>query len=42
MGKHKCFVYMRVGTAAQIVDQRERGIMQYENLAQIVTYEKAP
>lgn len=38
---HKCYVYMRFGTAAQIDDKRERGIL-YENLAQIFTNEKAP
>ena len=38
---HKCYVYMRFGTAAQIDDKRERGIL-YENLAQLFTNEKAP
>lgn len=38
MGKHKCFVYMRVGTASQIVDERGKP---HENLAQITTNEKA-
>ena len=38
---HKCYVYMRFGTAAQIDDKKERGIL-YENLAQIFTNEKAP
>lgn len=41
MDKHRCFVYMRCGTAAQIDGKRERG-KQYENLAQILANEKAP
>ena len=41
MDKHKCFGYMRVATAAQIVHNGERG-KPYENLAQIYPYEKTP
>lgn len=40
MEKRRCLVYMRVGTAAQIVDEKERGNHD-ENLAQIYTDEKA-